>query len=683
MTVSIFNRLIVSPGKQHRQITHFMSNELAIHPIECYKKKEHLRFDFMTQDRAAFLEIKTLSNAFPSYNFDLIWHEEPCTYVKALRVMESNFYSTSYIRWGLSDYFNEDTHPEQENSLLNYDWTALEYDLLKASYHGGFLENSKIIPDLQHVEALDILASNQFAPDSLSAQALVMHCLSGGIPVQDLPTDYLSPELYITGFQQQFIPFERLPDTVLSEEFLEDACFREGKDIFIKINPKQLSEDICLAAITAIKAPISLKDIPNSLRTQIICEFALQQDIDQFRFVPKKLLSQDFCNQYPGALRFIPGDFKTLELCKSALRSSESNLAFVPRHFITKSLLNKIIRESIQPAAFLEFVPPELVTARLVNFFIKKNPREFKFIPEDFKSYETTKRYVIRDIENLAFASHESLDGLLKHRTIKKQFMKHEDSLGLLPKSYLTKEIVFEIFKSKGVSLDEVPNHLISEPLMLLAIRRIKKSSLETNSNTLQYDAIAHNCSKPKVWQLVPNKLKDYEFCKLAIIVAHPSVEANILLHLIDNTPREIDAFNDSIQWLYYFIENRLSFSFRDEHLFQIDLSDYLDKVLDGSARGEDELNIFVEFLRQDIVQTPKQLQAIQEIGSAAWRLWMELCSKMYPNFEDTQQTGSTRFQATRFLHSSNQMKILNLYLKIADEVNISQPVEEQIPSNT
>lgn len=680
MSVNIINRLIVSPGKQHRQITNFLINELSINPTEIYRKKEHLRLDFVTQNRSAEIELRTLTNNFPSYNFDLLWFDEPCSYVKAMRVLESNFYPTSYICWGLSEYFNEDKNKDQLITSFDYDWTALEYDLFLASYSGGFLENTKIIPDLQKIEALELLTSQKLSSTSLSSQALVIHLLSKGLSIQEIPVDYLSNELYLECFQLELVPFEQLPESILSEEFLEAACYNHGKSIFSKINPKLLTEDICLAAITAIRESISLKMVPSSLRTQIICEFALHQEIEDFRFVPKKILFQEFCNEYPSALKFIPNDFKTLELCKTALKLNPSNLEFVPKHFINKTLINKIVRESNASDSFLGFVPSELFTSRLVKIFIKKNPREFQFIPEELKTYEISKKYIIREIENLIYATPQMLDDLLKHRTIKSLFLRHENSLSLLPKSYLTKEFAFEIFKSNGIQLDEVPNHLISEPMILLCVRRIRKVMPITElSQTDFFQSIAKNCSKPKVWLFSPNKIKNYEFCKTAILYAHPSVEANILVNLIDNTPRDTESFNDSIQWLYYFIENKLSLSFRDQHLFQIDFYEYLEKTLNGSAKGEEEINIFVEHLILDVVQSTKQLHAFQEIAQAAWRLWIELCSSLNSSSEDIDQSGPSNLQATRFLNSSKQVKILNLYLKILDQVRFSQEYKVEL----
>jgi hypothetical protein len=73
MSVTIFNRLIVSPGKQHRVITNFIIDELGLDPHDICKVGDHLRFEFLIENRSAMQELSELSNKFPSYNFDLIW----------------------------------------------------------------------------------------------------------------------------------------------------------------------------------------------------------------------------------------------------------------------------------------------------------------------------------------------------------------------------------------------------------------------------------------------------------------------------------------------------------------------------------------------------------------------------------------------------------------------------------
>ncbi len=672
MSITIFNRLIVSPGKQHRLITNFMIDELGLDPHDICKVKDQLRIEFLIQGRSAMQELSELSNQFPNYHFDLIWFDEKCTYVKAVRYINQSFHPCSYIGWGIRDYLIDDVSNHHKMSHSDIDWSNLEYDLLLASQRGGFLENTKIIPELQPAEALNILISQHFLPSSPSAQALVLFILSEGVGIQEIPVNYLTPDVYVAGFYLQKIPFDLLPDSVKSDTFIEDACQIRGEEIFHKIDPKLLTEDICLAALTANSNAISLKDIPMALRTLIICEFALQLDVHQFRYIPKKLLNQDFCDQYPAALQFIPSDFKTLELCKTALSLNESLLAFVPKHFINKSLVNKLIKQSNTPKPFLEFVPKELLTERMIKTFIKKNPLEFKHIPDEFKTFDLCKRFIIRQVENLRLAPIELIDDLLKHRTIRNLYLKHPQTLALLPKSLVTKELVFDGFKANGIQLEEIPNHLITQDLIILAIRRVKQLQVKSGSSPISYQSIAIQSSKPKIWNFVPDKLKDYAFCKIAIINAHPTVEANILVCLLNNTPRELDEFNESIQWLYYFIESKLSTSFRNQYLDRLEFSDYLEKMMDGSDEGEKELKTFVTQLIQEIPHTSKQFEAYREIGAAAWSLWLELCAYLYPSALDSIENTEQASQVPQFLQYTKQVKILNLYLQLGGQATIS-----------
>jgi hypothetical protein len=681
MSITIFNRLIVSPGKQHRLITNFIIDELGLDPHDICKVGDQLRIEFLIQGRCAMQELSELSNIFPSYNFDLIWFDEKCTFAKSVRYLNQSFHPSAYIGWGIRDYLINDITNYHEISHLDIDWSNLEYDLLLASQQGGFLENTKIIPELLPQDALEILISQHFLPSSSSAQALVLFILNEGGTIQDIPANYLIPDIYLAGFYLQKIPFDLLPDSVKTDTFIEDVCQIHGREIFNKIDFKLLTEDICLAALTADSNAISLKEIPLSLRTLIICEFALQLDIHQFRYIPKKLLSQDFCNQYPAALQFIPGDFKTLELCITAIHLNESLLEFVPKHFISKSLVNKLMKESLTSKPFLKFVPNEFITERMIKTFIKKNPHEFKHIPDEFKTFDICKRFIIRLVENLRLAPVELIDDLLKHRTIRKLYLQHPQTLTLLPKSIVTKELVFDGFKASGIQLDEIPNHLITHDLIILALRRLKQFQVKSGASPISYQSIALQSAKPRIWNFTPDKLKDYAFCKIAIINAHPSVEANILVCLLHNTPRELDAFNESIQWLYFYIESKLSTSFRNQYLDRLEFSDYLEKMMDGSDDGEKELNTFITQLLQEIPHTQKQFAAYREIGTAAWSLWLELCANLYPSGLDSIENTEQASQVPQLLQYTKQVKILNLYLRLGEQATISNTPRAEVTS--
>jgi len=195
----------------------------------------------------------------------------------------------------------------------------------------------------------------------------------------------------------------------------------------------------------------------------------------------------------------------------------------------------------------------------------------------------------------------------------------------------------------------------------------------------MNYHSIALQSSKPRVWNFVPDKFKDYDFCKVAIINAHPSVEANILICLLHNTPRELAPFNESIQWLYYFIERKLSISFRNQYLHRLEFSEYLDKLTDGNDEGEKELKTFFTQYIQQIPHTKKQLEAYREIGAVAWSLWLELCANLFPSELNSNEQASTTSQTPQLLQYTKQVKILNFYIQLGELASKSNAPQIEI----
>ena len=83
-------------------------------------------------------------------------------------------------------------------------------------------------------------------------------------------------------------------------------------------------------------------------------------------------------------------------------------------------------------------------------------------------------------------------------------------------------------------------------------------------------------------------------------------------------------------------------------------------------------MKTFVTQLIQEIPHTSKQFEAYREIGSAAWSLWLELCANLYPSALDSIENTEQASQVPQFLQYTKQVKILNLYLQLGEQVTIS-----------
>jgi hypothetical protein len=89
------------------------------------------------------------------------------------------------------------------------DWLALEYDLLLAASRDGFHPDKRILPDISKYDALDILNSHRFAPETSSAQALTLFLISQNTPLGEIPEQFLLEDLVKTACYRLGKPFSR------------------------------------------------------------------------------------------------------------------------------------------------------------------------------------------------------------------------------------------------------------------------------------------------------------------------------------------------------------------------------------------------------------------------------------------------------------------------------------------
>ena len=92
------------------------------------------------------------------------------------------------------------------------------------------------------------------------------------------------------------------------------------------------------------QAPESLGQVPRALRTDRVCEQAVQGDGEALEHVPKALRTAALCDaavaNKGAALAFVPAALKTAEMCREAVRPEAPNtLKFVPTKFLNEALL--------------------------------------------------------------------------------------------------------------------------------------------------------------------------------------------------------------------------------------------------------------------------------------------------------------------------------------------------------
>ena len=93
-------------------------------------------------------------------------------------------------------------------------------------------------------------------------------------------------------------------------------------------------------------------------------------------------------------IREIPDHLKTQMMCGKAVRIESSSLAFVPDHLKTEGMCNEAVRRKPYTTT-LYYVPDHLKMQKICNEVMRNNSIAFFFIPDRFK----TKQMCIKALE--------------------------------------------------------------------------------------------------------------------------------------------------------------------------------------------------------------------------------------------------------------------------------------------
>ena len=88
----------------------------------------------------------------------------------------------------------------------------------------------------------------------------------------------------------------------------------------------------------------ALKYVPEELKTQEMCNEAMQENLAVLFVVPDRFKTEDMCIKAlevdPWRLRDVPDNLKTEEMCNKAVEDDPSSLQFVSDWFVTQEQLD-------------------------------------------------------------------------------------------------------------------------------------------------------------------------------------------------------------------------------------------------------------------------------------------------------------------------------------------------------
>jgi hypothetical protein len=154
-------------------------------------------------------------------------------------------------------------------------------------------------------------------------------------------------------------------------------------------------------ALEALKKedPVSLEDIPEGLRTETVCNAAIQAYPRNLEYVPNEMKSRELCllaieeSEYnPESVLYggIPENIKTKDFLFEATKRNIHLLPFV--HEELSDRLDELFSDSDfclrNAAQVLEYMPKDKITSELCMAAISKDGRLLHDVPDEFKTFD-------------------------------------------------------------------------------------------------------------------------------------------------------------------------------------------------------------------------------------------------------------------------------------------------------
>jgi hypothetical protein len=166
---------------------------------------------------------------------------------------------------------------------------------------------------------------------------------------------------------------------------IKNAMEQEG--LTLEEIPEELrTQKLCQFAV--IKNPNAFKYVPKGLRTPELSQFAVSKNGLMLEHVPRELpeyaeLCKIAVSKNPSALYYVPKKLKTPKLCKIAVSQNPNALEYVPKELPEYPKLCKIAVSRYGET--LRLVPRELRTPTLCKIAVSQNGGALNYVPPEIK----------------------------------------------------------------------------------------------------------------------------------------------------------------------------------------------------------------------------------------------------------------------------------------------------------
>ena len=261
-----------------------------------------------------------------------------------------------------------------------------------------------------------------------------------------------------------------IPEELKTQELCESAVQKDGWSLYYV--PKEYkTPELCKIAIQ--EEGHSLNCIPKELITFELCELAVQKAGYTLRFAPLYLRTKELCelaiHQNGLALEYVPYELRTKEICLEAVKQNGKALGHVLEEHKTPELCKLAIQQN---GNALTIIPRKYETKELCEIAVQQNGRALKYVPDEYRTKELCELAIHQNGIALNYVPKEIKTPELCEVSVKN----HGHALQFVPDELITKELCELAVKQNGMALEFVPAHLKTEELCKLAIQQNKNT---------------------------------------------------------------------------------------------------------------------------------------------------------------------------------------------------------------
>ena len=215
-----------------------------------------------------------------------------------------------------------------------------------------------------------------------------------GILYKEIPKEYVTEDMLKTAISINDLLASYIPKECFTQSLSDFIFLNNGVRSIENIPADLRTEDMRDHVIKEIKKGKLcigyIKDIPERLLTQEICNDLMEYSITGFRFIPQKFMTEEICHDAVifdhRMIEYVPVKLITEEMRDRIINkikvcfAQNKMIRYIPESLLTQEICDDLLVGSI---SIIQHIPEKFRTQEICNRAIKYHPRFKEFVPEN------------------------------------------------------------------------------------------------------------------------------------------------------------------------------------------------------------------------------------------------------------------------------------------------------------